>query len=74
MANTIKTIFDSGNKIAIDVSNIQRIDGAGLQLLCVLVKEANEKDIAIAWKGESQSFRDAVSKCGLTDILRFVTN
>lgn len=71
--NSNKTIFDAGVNLSIDVSDLQRIDGAGIQLLCAIVKEANEKNISISWKGESQSLQDAIVQFGLVEIMNYLT-
>jgi anti-anti-sigma regulatory factor len=73
MTHSIKTIFDSGMSLLIDVSDIQRIDGAGLQLLSAIVKEANDKMIDITWKGYSKAFNDAVLHYGLNKIINLST-
>jgi anti-anti-sigma regulatory factor len=67
----VATIFDSGNRVSIDGSEIEQVDGAGLQLLAVLVKEAAERQVEISWDGVSESLEQAAAQMGIADLLQF---
>ncbi len=65
----IVPIFDGAEKIILDGSKIDQIDGTGLQLLAALIKEAGTKGIDVAWKGNSETLRDAAAQLGLSGVL-----
>lgn len=67
---SLQNVFDSGLKIAIEANELQRIDGAGMQLLCVLFKEAESHDIEIGWSSESDIIRKSAIKMGLDNVLK----
>jgi len=68
LTNSIKTIFDSGIKVTIDASDVQRLDTAGVQLLCAIAKEAREKSISIVWESKSDTMRMAIKQLGLLEL------
>lgn len=59
-------ILLAGNNVFIDVSRLQRIDTAALQLLYQFQQQAEKYDIEVHWSVMSDSFQDAVSLSGLS--------
>lgn len=59
-------ILLAGNNVFIDVSRLQRIDTAALQLLYRFQQQAEKYDIQVHWSVMSDSFQDAVSLSGLS--------
>lgn len=72
ISQSLKNVFDNGMGLAIDLSEIRRIDSAGVQLLCAIFKEAKEKKVNINWIGYSKIVVDATTHLGLTETLNIV--
>lgn len=51
----------------IDLSGVTAIDGAGLQLLVMLSREAARRGVAIAWHAPSRAVRTALDRVRLHD-------
>ena len=56
--------------IAIDASQVQRIDTAGLQLLAAFVENANTCKRSLAWWGETAALTEAAERLGLADLMQ----
>ena len=65
MVRNINTQIVSKMKITIDASKIQRIDGAGLQLLCAISREANNSNLELMWQGGLTSIKEAAVQLGV---------
>lgn len=59
-------ILLAGNSVFIDVSRLQRIDTAALQLLYQFHLQAQKYDAQVSWSEMSDSFQEAVSLSGLS--------
>lgn len=68
--NSTRSTFDNGMKIVIDTSELQRIDGAGVQLLCAIYKEAANKNITLEWINTNDKLMTAVKSMGLAEIVK----
>ncbi len=70
-------ILLAGDSVFIDVSRIQRVDTAALQLLYQFDQQTQKYDIEMVWSLMSKNFEDAVSLSGLTfttsDLLSNIT-
>ncbi len=62
-------LLETPGAVSIDASNVQRIDTAGLQLLCAFRKSLNEAGRALEWTAPSPAFTDGADRVGLTDLL-----
>jgi len=65
----IEKLLASSNKIIVDVSKIERIDSAAMQLLFALYKQAVSGDFKLEFKQPSEAFRSAVKERGLEELL-----
>ncbi len=65
----IIAVFESGGEISIDGGRIEQIDGAGLQLLVAVIKEAVAKKVKVVWKDVSDTLYNAAAQLGLSGIL-----
>ncbi len=65
----LKQSLDSGNDISINVSNIQRIDAAGAQMLCAFYQDAKSKNIKCTWQSPSEVFLKAIQQLDLNNHL-----
>lgn len=57
------------DEVVLDGSEIERIDGTGLQLLVSVMKEAVSTNTAITWKSASDVLLESAAQLGLTEIL-----
>ena len=55
--------------VTLDVSALQRIDTAGLQLLAAFVRDRRTAGRAIAWRGRASALETAAGLLGLRDML-----
>ncbi len=58
--------LDAGRPIVVDGGRVQHIDGAALQLLCALWREAPRRDADLRWRNVSPVISDAAGLAGLT--------
>lgn len=65
----LKNSLDSDGEISVDVSNIQRIDAAGVQMLCAFYQDAKSKEFKCKWLSPSEVFLKSVRQLGLEDHL-----
>lgn len=61
--------LQQGNDLSIDCSQIELVDGAGLQLLAALNKSAVERQVSISWHGATEVLVQAIAELGLNDLL-----
>ncbi len=61
--------LESGGGMVLQGGEIKQIDGAGLQLLAALIREAAETDVAIRWDGLSDTLQQGIRRLGLNEIL-----
>ena len=62
-------LYKSSDLLTLDGSEIEHVDGAGVQLLAAFVKEAAERRIDIRWSGASERLQSAVLQLGLDMVL-----
>ncbi len=55
--------------IVLDVSNLERIDGAALQLFAAFFTEAQETGLSVSWRSSSEPLNYAAKITGLTEVL-----
>lgn len=55
--------------VTVDVSALQRIDTAGLQLLAAFVRDRRTAGRAVEWRGRAAALDSAASLLGLNDML-----
>ena len=63
-------IIADGVPVKLNAADIDQVDGAGLQLLAVLFKDAARKDISIGWDEVSPTLQEATKTLGLTEALK----
>lgn len=63
-----------GNAAAVELdgSNVEIIDGAGLQLLTAFMKAATEKALMVTWHGASETLRQAAGQIGVDSVLKLL--
>jgi ABC-type transporter Mla MlaB component len=65
-------LFESVSVMSLNGSDIEQVDGAGIQLLAAFMKEAAERQIEVRWSGVSDRLWSAATQLGLADLLGLV--
>lgn len=68
-AALLAQLAQSEGDIAFDAAALQRVDTAGVQLLCVIVGEAQAQHRAISWQSSSEALNTTAQLLGLTQTL-----
>jgi ABC-type transporter Mla MlaB component len=55
--------------VSIDVTAVERIDTSTMQLLCAFVRDRMERKQKVLFKGDSQSWSEAVRLLGIAELL-----
>lgn len=62
----LRALLDQGDDpLRLQGSGLEQVDGAGVQLLCALVKGARDRGRAVIWEGASPTLRAAAGQLGL---------
>jgi len=61
--------LEESQPVIVDVSALQRIDTAGLQLLAAFVRERRTAGLAVTWRGRAAALETAAGLLGLNDML-----
>jgi ABC-type transporter Mla MlaB component len=56
-------------EVSIDVAAVERIDTSTMQLLCAFVRDRMQRNQKVLFKGDSQSWREAVRLLGVAGLL-----
>ena len=56
--------------IVLDASQLERIDGAALQLMAAFFIESQESGLSVAWRSPSEALKNAANLTGLNQILQ----
>jgi ABC-type transporter Mla MlaB component len=62
---------NEGTAVTLDVSAVERVDTATMQLLCAFVRDRGGRKQNVTWRGESQALQDAVRLLGVGALLGF---
>ena len=57
--------------LLLEVARLEQVDGAGIQLLCALMKEARTVGARIEWEGHSGALQESAHRMGLAAFLGF---
>jgi anti-anti-sigma regulatory factor len=63
----------SDDEIILDATQLERIDGAAMQLLTALFKDADETNHPIRWKSSSDALMNAARLSGLCEALHLTS-
>lgn len=58
-----------GDAVTLDVSAVERVDTATMQLLCAFVRDRSDRNQSVTWRGESAALQDAVRLLGVGALL-----
>ncbi len=70
LGSRLTGVFDSGAPVTLDGSQVEQVDGAGIQLLAALMKEAASRQVEIAWCACSAVVVEAAGQLGLDGLLQ----
>ena len=65
----VSSVFDTGSQIIIKSNELMRVDGAGVQLLCAIFKEASLKQVGIRLHEPTEALRTAATYLGMSELL-----
>jgi ABC-type transporter Mla MlaB component len=66
---SLAAVLDANQAVTIDVSAVERVDTATMQLLCAFVRDRNAAARTVAWAGESKALREAAKLLGAGPML-----
>ncbi|MFQ5487185.1 MAG: lipid asymmetry maintenance protein MlaB [Gammaproteobacteria bacterium] len=58
-----------GKTVILDLADPERIDTAGVQLLCSLINYSKQKVIPIQWRNVPSMLQDTATRLGMGDLL-----
>ncbi len=67
-------LLTEANPMDVDASAVEIGDTAVIQLLVVVVREAEKRDIAFSWRSPTAAFKGAAAILGLTGELKLPAN
>lgn len=70
LKKSLASRLDEPLSITLDITDLQRIDTAGLQVLTAFVRERAGLGRAVEWRGTSPALTSAAQLLGLTSLLR----
>ena len=65
----LKKALEEKHVVEVEGAQIERIDGAVLQLFAAFFREAKQQDIQVGWKTTSEALCSAARLLGLTEVL-----
>jgi phospholipid transport system transporter-binding protein len=63
-------LLDESGSVALDVSAVQRIDTAGLQVIVAFVRERESLGRQVEWRGSAPALTSAAKLLGLSSFLK----
>ncbi len=66
LRTTLLNRLDAGKAFNVDLSRVSEIDGAGLQLLLALDREAEHRGTLLTWQGVSSAVMSALELCHIS--------
>ena len=64
-------VLEAGEPVLLDASMIERVDAAGLQLLCTFIQQAEVNELEVKWQEPSNALQESAKLLGLSDHLNF---
>lgn len=62
-------IMASGDEVVIDINDVEKVDTACLQLLCVVQKSLSGIGQSISWQGSSEALASTAKLIGVKEFL-----
>lgn len=70
MVDRLNTALSSTQPIVLDISKVERVDTATLQVLVAFSRTVDSHGLTLTWKGASEGFQKETNRLGLAKILR----
>ena len=64
-------ILNKQKSIVLNAEKIEKVDGAGLQLIATFIKSAETLNVQVTWSGISDAFKKNASLIGLSSSLGY---
>lgn len=71
---TLLTSLAEGGPVVLDVSNIERIDAAAMQMLYAFSKELTSHGASLNWISPSEAFCRSAKLLGLVELMNLTDN
>lgn len=69
LKTSLCAVANESTDVTLDVSAVERVDTATMQLLCAFVRDRSGRNQSVTWRGESQALQDAVRLLGVGELL-----
>jgi ABC-type transporter Mla MlaB component len=69
LKESLAKLLDEPQPVTLDITSLQRIDTAGLQVLTAFVRERASHGRAVEWHGAAPALTGAAQLLGLTSLL-----
>lgn len=69
LKSTLLRWVDAADAVQLDVSALQRIDTAAVQVLCAFARDRQSRALAFCWVGEAEALNDASRLLGVSSLL-----
>jgi anti-anti-sigma regulatory factor len=74
-ASALKTTLQNAERseeaVTIDITAVERIDTASMQLLCAFVRDRHARNQSVVWRGTSAALNEAVKLLGAGELMRW---
>jgi len=67
----LNELLNDQKMITLNMENVERVDGAGLQLILAFLKEAEKLNLEVSWSGVSEVFDSAAKTIALNEGLNY---
>jgi anti-anti-sigma regulatory factor len=67
-------LLDEPGTVTLDISAVQRIDTAGLQVIATFVRERESHGREVQWRGVAPAMANAAKLLGLSTLLKLPTS
>jgi ABC-type transporter Mla MlaB component len=70
LKSDLAKLLDEPEVVILDVSTVQRIDTAGLQVIATFIRERESHSRQVQWRGHAAALASAVKLLGLSALLK----
>lgn len=70
LKTSLAKLLDNSDTVTLDISAVQRIDTAGLQVIATFVRERESHGRQVQWRGDAPAMLAAAKLLGLSDLLK----